>query len=182
MSNVKISANASGTGTLTIAAPNTNTDRTLTLPDNSGTIITSGSTTGIDASAISTGTVATARLATGTANNTTFLRGDQTWATAGGAPTTDQVLSATAGASVGAVGTYAFLGETTTTTTSAGGTRDGSNLRYAGIYGSPGYFSSTEVNTISGSGNGGTPAGTWRAMGRIYSSGSAGASIWLRIS
>ena len=40
MSLVKIQSNASGTGTLTIAAPNTNTDRTLTLPDATGTIIT----------------------------------------------------------------------------------------------------------------------------------------------
>ncbi len=38
MSLVKVSGNASGTGTLTIAAPNTNTDRTLTLPDATGTI------------------------------------------------------------------------------------------------------------------------------------------------
>lgn len=45
MSQVKISGNASGTGTLTIAAPNTNTDRTLNLPDNTGTIITTESTT-----------------------------------------------------------------------------------------------------------------------------------------
>src|SRR5210317_1811719 len=36
MSKVKIEGNASGTGTLTIAAPNTNTDRTLTLPDGAG--------------------------------------------------------------------------------------------------------------------------------------------------
>ena len=35
------------------------------------------------ASDLSTGTVATARLASGTADSTTFLRGDQTWATAG---------------------------------------------------------------------------------------------------
>ena len=35
MSNVKIKGNASGTGSLTIEAPNTNTDRTLTLPDGS---------------------------------------------------------------------------------------------------------------------------------------------------
>ena len=40
MSKVKIEGNASGTGTLTIAAPNTNTDRTLTLPDSTGEIVT----------------------------------------------------------------------------------------------------------------------------------------------
>jgi len=47
MSRVAISGDASGTGTLTIAAPNTNTDRTLTLPDEAGTIITSGSSTAV---------------------------------------------------------------------------------------------------------------------------------------
>ena len=40
MSKIALSGNASGTGTLTIAAPNTSTDRTLTLPDNTGTILT----------------------------------------------------------------------------------------------------------------------------------------------
>jgi hypothetical protein len=40
MSKVAIQGNASGTGTLTIAAPNTNTDRTLTLPDSAGTVDT----------------------------------------------------------------------------------------------------------------------------------------------
>ena len=44
MSKVAIQGNASGSGVLTIAAPNTSTDRTLTLPDNTGTIITTGST------------------------------------------------------------------------------------------------------------------------------------------
>jgi hypothetical protein len=43
MSKVAITGNASGTGTLTIAAPNTNTDRTLTLPDEAGTIVTTAS-------------------------------------------------------------------------------------------------------------------------------------------
>jgi hypothetical protein len=40
MSKVKIEGNASGTGTLTIAAPNTNIDRTLTLPDGAGELLT----------------------------------------------------------------------------------------------------------------------------------------------
>lgn len=40
MSKVALSGNALGSGTLTIAAPNTSTDRTLTLPDASGTILT----------------------------------------------------------------------------------------------------------------------------------------------
>lgn len=40
MSKVALSGNASGTGTFTIASPNSNTDRTLNLPDSSGTILT----------------------------------------------------------------------------------------------------------------------------------------------
>ena len=53
MSKVKITGNASGTGTLTIAAPNTNTDRTLTLPDGAGEILTDGSALpAIDGSAL----------------------------------------------------------------------------------------------------------------------------------
>jgi len=40
MSKIALTPNASGTGTLTIAAPNTSTDRTLTLPDSTGTIDT----------------------------------------------------------------------------------------------------------------------------------------------
>lgn len=39
MSKITLSPNVSGTGTLTIAAPNTNTDRTLTLPDATGTLV-----------------------------------------------------------------------------------------------------------------------------------------------
>ena len=39
MSKVKIEGNASGTGTFTIASPNSSTDRTITLPDATGTLV-----------------------------------------------------------------------------------------------------------------------------------------------
>ena len=44
MSKIALSGNASGTGTLTIAAPNSNSDRTLNLPDAAGTLATAEST------------------------------------------------------------------------------------------------------------------------------------------
>ena len=39
MSKISLQPNASGTGTFTLAAPNSNTNRTLTLPDVSGTVL-----------------------------------------------------------------------------------------------------------------------------------------------
>ena len=47
MSSVKIQGDASGTGILTIAAPNTNTDRTLTLPDEAGEVLVNGTTANV---------------------------------------------------------------------------------------------------------------------------------------
>jgi len=41
MSKIALTGNASGTGTLTIAAPNTNSDRTINIPDTAGDIILS---------------------------------------------------------------------------------------------------------------------------------------------
>ena len=54
MSKVVIQGNASGTGDFTIAAPNSNTDRTLTLPDEAGTVLT---TAGVPSSAMPAGSV-----------------------------------------------------------------------------------------------------------------------------
>ena len=43
MSKIALSPNASGTGVFTIASPSGNTDRTLTLPDEAGTVLTNSS-------------------------------------------------------------------------------------------------------------------------------------------
>lgn len=96
---------------------------------------------------------------------TNFLRADGTWTTS--APTTNDVLSAIAGASVGAVGTYAILQMSTPATLGPGSTTAGSGLIYS--------------NTL-GTATGTAPAGTWRLMGRTTNTATGSTSLWLRIS
>ena len=62
-------------GTLTIGA----SGDTVSIPSGA-TLANAGTVTGLPASAISSGTMATARLGSGTASSSTFLRGDQTYA------------------------------------------------------------------------------------------------------
>jgi hypothetical protein len=68
MSLIKLAPDASGTGIFTIASPNSNTNRTLTLPDNTGTILTSATTTGFPAGSVIQ--VVQGTYATGTSNST----------------------------------------------------------------------------------------------------------------
>jgi hypothetical protein len=142
-----------------------------------------------------------AEIATGTPDATTFLRGDRTWQPIETTPTTEQVLAATAGASVGAVGTYAWLWSTSGPATAAGSTKAGSNLRYAGlapnagnnVNGNTGAWPTTATQVMQMRGAGGTPSGTWRAMGLDGTSTqffpsygvtyvAGGMTLWLRIS
>lgn len=118
----------------------------------------------------STGNIPTSALASGTANSTTFLRGDRTWQVVNVTPSTAQVLNATAGATAGAVGSYSLLQLFDGVTVGTDGTRAGSGLRYA---------------TASGS-SGTAPAGTWRNMGGPVTGSSdpnpGRVTLWLRIS
>lgn len=59
MSKVQLAGNVSGTGIFTIASPNSNIDRTLTLPNATGTLVSSGDS----------GSVTQAMLASGVAGN-----------------------------------------------------------------------------------------------------------------
>lgn len=54
MSKVALTGNASGTGTLTVAAPNTNSDYTLTLPQSTGTMATEAYADAVTPAALST--------------------------------------------------------------------------------------------------------------------------------
>ena len=92
----------------------------------------------------------------------------------------DWVLNRTAGASVGAVGTYAFLGRTVQTATAQGATVAGSALRYCSISHSDNTWS-TQTGQVGALGSTTAPAGTWRCMGRSDAIG-AMATVWLRIS
>lgn len=228
MSSISIAPNPSGTGIFTVAAPNSNTNQTLTLPDASGTLNASGTAnevpvgsasapaiyptgdtnTGIffpaaDTIAFTEGGAEAARFdssgnalfgTTTNANNSRIVSNGVVQSTTGGfrfpdgttqttaavAPTTAAVLTATAGASTGAVGTYGFFVPVDTSTYVEGSTYAGSILRYSnGLTSATQPFSST---------NGGTPAGTWRAMGRRQVldgnnfASSFAATLFLRIS
>jgi len=94
------------------------------------------------------------------------------------APTTTEVLSATAGATAGAVGTYAFMERTgNNSAINIGGTIGGSSIRYAGVD-----RTSSQAMDISSSAT--VPSGTWQCMGFIAFLGdtsSERASLFLRI-
>jgi hypothetical protein len=114
------------------------------------------------AGAISVGSSGTA---TGTAGQVLTSAGSgssPTWSDV--SVTTAAVLAATAGASLGAVGVYSWLWTTTTGAVTAGSTIAGSNLRYAGFQTGASGDNNNSDNSLSG--NGGTPSGTWRVMGR----------------
>lgn len=171
-----------GTNYIELTAPaSVSSNQTVTFPDETGTVITTATTTGLNASAISSGTLAVARGGTGaatlTANN--VIIGNGTSAVTFVAPgTSGNVLTSngtvwastaapTPSSSVGAVGTYALLRNANNTTLNAGDTVTG-GLEYAN----------------SGGSSSGSASGTWRCMG--YTEGGAGnariTTLFLRIS
>jgi hypothetical protein len=169
-----------GTGASTEAAARTNLNvPTRTGGDASGTwgISISGNA----ATATSATTASSATFATTAGNGgVTSVNGSTGAVTVSTTPTTAQVLNATAGASLGAVGTYAFLSRPSYSATviNPGDTIAGSNLRYAG-----GLASGAGLASISGT----APSGTWRAMGYANNvfgccNASEFATLFLRIS
>ena len=106
----------------------------------------------------------------------TFISGQAINTT--GTLSTNQVLSATASASIGAVGTYAWLGFAAVGVLNQNTTYAGSALRFAGTASANAYSDNTAMS-ISGT----APSGTWRAFGNQTNAANRNsASLFLRIS
>jgi hypothetical protein len=88
--------------------------------------------------------------------------------------TSAQILAALASASLGDVGTYAWLITVPDATVSEGSTVAGSSLRYSGVY--------TDGAGNSGWPSGAAPSGTWRAMGTTLGGFGRTGTLFLRIS
>ena len=144
MSRVSLSGNPSGTGTFTIASPNSNTDRTLNLPDASGTLNTSGAPNEVPAGSAA----APAIYPAGDTNTGIFFPAADTIAFSEGGTESMRIdatgnmgLGVTPSAwasgrkvlqvSAGSGGAYLVSGSATQALLGANGYSDGSTFRYA---------------------------------------------------
>jgi len=101
MAKVKIQGHASGTGILTVTAPDTDVNRTITLPDATGTLATTADTTDIDGAVTinDTGADVDFRVESDTDANSLFVQGsDGNIGIGTGTPTFPVMLSASGNA------------------------------------------------------------------------------------
>jgi hypothetical protein len=142
-----------------------------TLDDGHGNLIVGNNLTASTiAGAHTVGSVSTGVLGSGTANNTTFLRGDLTWATGGGGGTSG--YSGYSGGT-GSAGTSGYSGYSGTT----GGTGSAGTSGYSGYSGTTGGTGSAGTSGYSGYSGTTGGAGTSGYSGYSGKSGYSGSSF-----
>jgi hypothetical protein len=80
MSKIALTPNASGTGTFTVAAPNSNSDRTLTLPDATGTVVLADATQTLTNKTIQGGAITLGTAVASTSGTAIDFTGIPSWA------------------------------------------------------------------------------------------------------
>jgi len=176
MSIVKVSGNAGGTGTLTIAAPNTNSDFTLTLPTFAGTFGLNARTTQVFTSS------GTYTRPAGLVYAQVYVKGGG--ASGAGSTTTGMGASGGEGEEAWGLFTAAAIGASQTVTIGAGGNLINANTNSAGnaggttsfgsvitAAGAPGGSSGTIGSAPNVGGTGGT-GGDFRMAGASGTAGS----------
>ena len=154
MSRIALSGNLSGTGTFTIASPDSNSDRTLNLPDAAGTIQVSGNpisgTTGtftglVDISAAGAGQIAFPATQNASANANTlddYEEGTFTATWYSGANATGTNLGTTTG------NTYTKIGRSVTIAFARGGLGGANNLSFTGLPFTSGFASGITADSV----------------------------------
>jgi hypothetical protein len=159
MSNITLSANAGGSGIFTIASPNSNTNRTLTLPDVTGTFNVSGAATEVPSGSASTPSI----YPTGDTNTGIFFPSSDTIAfTEGGVEsaridasgnflvgTTDPSAAGIGFKVVGGRPTTANAATSNSTTTYEAYSTGASAFRFYVGYGGTIFATSTTISAIS---------------------------------
>jgi hypothetical protein len=189
MSQVTLQGNASGTGIFTVAAPNSNTNRTVNLPDAGGDVVLADATQtltnkSISGAQINSGTVAVARLGSGSPSASNFLRGDGSWqAVSGGVTSLNGQTGAITSTDLDAIGSY-ILGRPAGATNYAQNTTfAGASLFSMGMVGNNVARWSSFYSAFSNAASLRTLPGTWRTTtGAGTNNGDGGFGLWVRIS